>query len=160
MCDALLEPGRRFKRNQRTPAVADQRRTLHPGSIQKCFNKDSGFFNTGGRITFTSAMAVAESFGVIGDCGMIAPLARKTRLSMDYAGITQLILPGDNIYDVYKSYDEVWRTWINRGFKFGIVAIGNHTLGYKEEARYFGMPAEYYTTTRGPARRPSNSGWT
>ena len=57
MRHALTQLGRNLQRNQRAPAVADQRGSLHAQRIQQCFNKSCGRFNTGRRFARAAAMA-------------------------------------------------------------------------------------------------------
>lgn len=94
----------------------------------------------------------AQSYGIIGDSGQETSLAKMSRQSILRSGVRKLILPGDNLYDLSKSYDEIWQRWTDLGFTFDVVAIGNHTLGYKPEMAFFKMPEEYYAKVEDQAR--------
>lgn len=88
------------------------------------------------------------TFAVLGDAGNWDKHTKEVRKSIrNSADIHRLILPGDNLYELSKSYADVWSNWA--GFSFSAVAIGNHTLGYKEEAAFFRLPGEYYTRVWG-----------
>lgn len=82
------------------------------------------------------------SFAVIGDAGHPTSKTEQIRLSIQDSNIQNLILPGDNIYDLSLTYDDVWSSW--QQFKFPIVALGNHHQTYLEEIEYFSMPGEFY----------------
>ena len=66
------------------------------------------------------------------------------RKSIIKSNVRELILPGDNLYDLSKTYEEVWGNW-DRGFFNFTTAIGNHHLSYEHELNFFNMPGEYYT---------------
>jgi hypothetical protein len=85
-----------------------------------------------------------STWGIIGDAGLW-PESRVTRDSLLADQVLNLIIPGDNIYDLKASYESIWAPWSSVGFDFDIVALGNHTKGYSEEVRFFKMPGEYYT---------------
>ncbi|MBU6375760.1 MAG: metallophosphoesterase, partial [Bdellovibrionales bacterium] len=72
--------------------------------------------------------------------------------SIRTAGIFQVIMAGDNIYDTSQSYGQVWGPWLDTGFQFPVVAIGNHTRGYSEEVTFFRTPGEFYSWTSAGAR--------
>lgn len=38
-----------------------------------------------------------------------------------------------------------WRPWLDEGFQFPVVAIGNHNSGYRKEIQFFGLPGETYS---------------
>lgn len=103
-------------------------------------------------ILISLSLSQAASFGIIGDGGDWNKLAQKTRDSMLRLKVTDLILPGDNIYDESLTYDSIWKNWITRGFNFSVVAIGNHNRSYAEEMAYFKMEGEYHTKVIGGAR--------
>jgi hypothetical protein len=83
------------------------------------------------------------SFAIIGDAGHPGQQTEQVRQSILKSDVKNLILPGDNIYDLSLSYDDVWSNWID--FDFPVVAIGNHHQSYPEEIAYFNMPGEYYS---------------
>ncbi len=85
-------------------------------------------------------LADAHSFAIIGDAGLWNSHTRGVRDSISKNGITDLILPGDNLY--IGTYELAWRPWTE--FRFPVVAIGNHHGGYDAEVKYFKMPGEYY----------------
>jgi len=89
--------------------------------------------------------AITAAFGIAGDTGRWNENSRMTRDSMLKVGVKHLILPGDNLYS--GTYDQAWSPWKQAGFTFDVVAIGNHNSGYANEARYFGMPGEFYSRT-------------
>lgn len=97
-----------------------------------------------------SSQALAASYAVVGDGGHWNAMARSVRDSiLRDSGTRALILPGDNLYDVAKTYEQVWSPWSSKGLVFDVVAIGNHTRGYAEETRFFRMPGEYYARSEG-----------
>ena len=57
MADALAQACRRLQRDQRTPAVADQRGARYAGGIQQRGNEVSRRLNTGGCLPAAAAMA-------------------------------------------------------------------------------------------------------
>lgn len=95
-------------------------------------------------ISFTVFPDVS-TFGIIGDAGNWNANSKSVRDSLIIDRVTNLILPGDNIYDLNLDYEDIWKNWIIKGFKFPVVAIGNHTKGYAEEMRFFSMPDEFYS---------------
>lgn len=98
-----------------------------------------------GLISFSAFAAEPMRYAIIGDAGVWNGFARQVRDSVARSGIRSLILPGDNLYNTFfSSYDAVWSNWKTAGFTLDVVAIGNHTRGYAEETRYFGMPGEFY----------------
>lgn len=92
------------------------------------------------------------SFAIIGDAGVWNSATKKVQDSIIAGQVGNLILPGDNLYDTDKSYSQIWSNWSKRGFRFSVVAIGNHTKGYEEEMKYFKMPGEYFSRTDGAVR--------
>lgn len=98
------------------------------------------------------APAFLQTYAITGDAGRWNPSAQKVRDSILQNKINQLILTGDNHYDAGKTYDDIWRPWKQKGFEFVLVALGNHTLTYKDEIKYFHMPAEYYARTSADTR--------
>lgn len=85
--------------------------------------------------------AIVQSFAIIGDAGRITSNSNSVKNSIRRAEVQNLILPGDNLYG--GSYETVWRGWDY--FDFGVVAIGNHNGGYRNEIDYFDMPGEFYS---------------
>ena len=57
MADALLRLRRRFQRNQRAAAVADQRRLFHAGGVQQRGDEVGRFLDAGGRLAGAPAVA-------------------------------------------------------------------------------------------------------
>lgn len=94
------------------------------------------------------AHAEIQTYAVIGDAGLWNDNTHRVRDSILNSRIQSLVLPGDNLYDPKKTYDETWRPWRLAGFRFDVVAVGNHLRSYDEEVRYFEMPGEYYTRSR------------
>jgi Calcineurin-like phosphoesterase len=89
--------------------------------------------------------AAAQSFAIIGDAGYENKNSDLVRTSILKTDVKNLILPGDNLYSAWRySYKETWRPWEQAGFKFDVVAIGNHTKTYAEEMNFFHMPGEFY----------------
>lgn len=83
------------------------------------------------------------SFAVIGDAGHPSVHTNVIKESIKSSGVKNLILPGDNIYDLSLSYDDVWGSW--NEFNFSVVALGNHHQSYEEEIEYFKIPNEYFS---------------
>lgn len=104
-------------------------------------------------IILSSASALGEGFAIIGDAGTInARNVDVSRKSLMHNGVNQLLLAGDNLYEPFATYAQVWEPWRSMGFGFAAVAIGNHNAGYPAEVAYFHMPGEYYSVVHGPAR--------
>ncbi len=95
-------------------------------------------------IPFSVSSEVA-TFGIIGDAGHWNAHSKSVRDSLLVDKVFDLILPGDNIYDLNLNYHDVWSNWTEKGFRFPVVAIGNHTKGYTKEMAYFSMAHEYYS---------------
>ncbi len=103
--------------------------------------------------TFSLVPAAAGfEYAIVGDAGLVNDDHSLVRRSVKKAGVSALILPGDNLYETKQGYASIWNSWKERGFTFDVVAIGNHSAGYREEIRYFGMPDEAYSRVKGPAR--------
>ncbi len=99
-------------------------------------------------IFFFSIVSFAQTeFAIIGDAGRINQNSQSVMKSILNHGITQLILPGDNLYS--STYEKVWKVWQDNQFDFSVVAIGNHNSGYAEEVSYFQIPGEYYKKSIG-----------
>lgn len=96
--------------------------------------------------------SAVTSFGLIGDGGAARPEITSLRDSMKFKGINQVLLLGDNLYDLKSTYEEVWNPWIKMGFRFPAVAIGNHNKGYQQEISFFRIPGEFYSYVIGQAR--------
>lgn len=98
--------------------------------------------------------SVAQSnpgeFAIIGDAGKTTSNSKKVRDSIIRQGVSELILPGDNLYS--STYQSVWQPWTSAGMNYSIVAIGNHNGGYKSEMAFFQMPSEFYTKVIDGAR--------
>ncbi len=92
------------------------------------------------------------TYGFIADGGTWNGTASQVVTSLGKSNVHDLILAGDNLYDAAKSYEDVWAHWKTDGFRFPLVAIGNHNIGYAEEMKYFEMPSEYYAKSLGEAR--------
>jgi hypothetical protein len=92
------------------------------------------------------------SFAIIGDAGEWNASAAAVQKSIAAGQVSNLILPGDNLYHPEYSYSQVWSHWSQRGFRFSIVALGNHYKTYASEMEYFRMPGEYYARTDGAVR--------
>ncbi len=89
--------------------------------------------------------AVTTSYGVVGDMGRWNSNSRMIRDSMLRLNVKNLIMPGDNLYKLKEGYAAVWAPWLSKGFVFSAVALGNHTLGYKQEVEFFKKPGEFYS---------------
>jgi hypothetical protein len=89
-----------------------------------------------------SAEAKVYTFAVVGDGGMITPEQIKVKDSILKTPIRNLIMPGDNLYEL--SYEAIWGDWKKKGFNFEITALGNHHGGYDKEIKYFNMPGDFY----------------
>lgn len=85
-----------------------------------------------------------KSYAIMGDAGVNNSTTAGLRSSIAKAGLNELILPGDNLYNPLSSYENVWDVWKKNKFIFSIVAIGNHNGGYANEIKYFGMPSEFF----------------
>ncbi len=94
-------------------------------------------------LSFTATASATQSFAIIGDAGLWNGNTESVRDSIRRNKVTQLVLPGDNVY--WGTYDQQWKAWT--GFDFSVVAIGNHNNGYKREIDYFKMSGEYFSKT-------------
>lgn len=99
---------------------------------------------------FLGSFSFAGKMAIIGDAGESGRELNSLKKSIEAEKITSLIMPGDNLYK--GTYSSVWDSWKKSGFSFDVVAIGNHNDGYDREVRYFGMPAEYFSTVKMGAR--------
>jgi hypothetical protein len=91
-----------------------------------------------------------SSMAIMGDAGQAGASLNRLRSSVAKAKVQSIIMPGDNLY--FGTYPATWNIWKEQGFKFDVVAIGNHNQSYAEEVRYFSLPGEYYTTVKNGAR--------
>lgn len=96
------------------------------------------------------AFAAKSKMAIMGDAGLTGPELNRLQNSIYAEKVTSLILPGDNLY--LGRYTWTWNQWKRLGFKFDVVAIGNHHGGYHKEINYFEMPGEYYSTVKNGAR--------
>ncbi len=94
-----------------------------------------------------TAEAKNRAYAVFGDGGDWNAKTQQVEKSIRGQGIFHAILVGDNLYQ--GTYAAAWDPWFRAGFRFPVVALGNHTAGYEEEMRFFDMPAEAYTTYLG-----------
>jgi len=101
-----------------------------------------------------SAVALAEvqTFAVIGDAGHWNSRARAARDSILNSKVKRLILPGDNIYDITKTYASIWENWTSKELELDVVAIGNHRKTFAEEVAFFKMPGQFYEKISGNVR--------
>lgn len=88
-----------------------------------------------------------NEFALIGDAGRITSNSKSVMNSILELGVSQLVMPGDNLYN--STYEKVWQPWINANLEFSVVAIGNHNSGYAKEMQFFNMPNEYYKKSLG-----------
>lgn len=82
-------------------------------------------------------------YSLMGDAGNWTKKTKSQLDSMVRLGVKTLVMPGDNLYG--GTYQKQWDPWIKAGFKFDVVAIGNHNDGYPNEVAFFKMPGEYYS---------------
>lgn len=85
-----------------------------------------------------------ETYAIVGDAGLRNSATEALRRNLSANQMFNLIMPGDNLYLPISSYAATWDVWKKEGFKFPVVAIGNHNKGYAKEVAYFKMPAEFY----------------
>ena len=86
----------------------------------------------------------------MGDAGLAGSSLDKLKASLTKEQVTSVLMPGDNLYS--GTYSSVWDNWKSSGFKFDIVAIGNHNITYDQEVKYFNLPGEYYSVVKDGAR--------
>ncbi len=121
---------------------------VHGGTMRNLFNK-----NTVAACALTiclSSNVFAAGMAIVGDAGQAGSGLNKLKASLVKEKITSVIMPGDNLYS--GTYEAVWDDWKKSGFKFDVVAIGNHNSGYDKEVKYFKMPGEYYSVVKEGAR--------
>jgi hypothetical protein len=104
-------------------------------------------------ISTVSASAVtgrgARVYGVFGDGGAFTREAESVLESMSSEGIRDLVLLGDNAYPGWE-YEAAWGPWLAAGFRFPVVALGNHHNGYENEMAFFKLRYEYYSKELAP----------
>ncbi len=100
----------------------------------------------------STAADVAKPFpmAIVGDAGLAGSDLDLLRDSIALHRVQSLILTGDNLY--FGSYSGVWDQWKRNGFRFDVMAIGNHHKGYENEIKYFGAPGEFYSVVKNGAR--------
>jgi hypothetical protein len=91
----------------------------------------------------------ARIYGVFGDGGAFTREAESVLESMQREGIHDLALLGDNAYPGW-SYEAAWSPWMDAGFRFPVVALGNHHNGYENEMAFFNLRYEYYAKELAP----------
>ncbi|MES2803664.1 MAG: hypothetical protein V4654_14325, partial [Bdellovibrionota bacterium] len=96
-------------------------------------------------ISFLTLTVSAEElkFAVLGDAGRWNTNAQIVQTSILKYNTHRLIMPGDNLYS--GTYEKVWAPWKSAGFTYDVIAIGNHTLGYAKEVKFFEMPGEFFS---------------
>lgn len=102
-----------------------------------------GFLFVSLLLLVSSLRAEIVSYGIVGDAGRWNSGTKQVHGSLIRNQVTNLILPGDNIYSVKLGYAKTWKEW--GGFNFDYVALGNHKISYSEEVAFFGIPGEYYS---------------
>lgn len=85
-----------------------------------------------------------NTLAVIGDAGIVKPSTLTLRNLLVNNNLKQMIVLGDNLYNPFDSYENVWDSWKKLGLEFTILTIGNHNSGYDKEVKYFNLPAENY----------------
>lgn len=100
--------------------------------------------------SFALAGTSAAPIAIMGDSGLAGPELDKLKASVKKEAVISVVMPGDNLYG--GTYEKVWDSWKKEGFKFSVVAIGNHNGGYGTEVKYFGMANEFYSTVVSGAR--------
>ena len=82
-------------------------------------------------------------FALVGDAGRWNKNTQVLKESLKTYKTYEMVIPGDNLYD--GTYAEAWNPWIQDGFKFPVVAIGNHHETYQKEITFFNMPGEFFS---------------
>ncbi len=100
-------------------------------------------------LTLAPTVVTAGEYALVGDAGHWNSFTRKVRDAIQGTGILDLVMPGDNLYEG-DSYEVPWSPWRSHGFRFPVVAIGNHHGGYAREIAYFNLPGEYYSVRPEP----------
>ncbi len=101
-------------------------------------------------LTLGFAINSNAAMAIMGDAGKSGTNLDRLKASVMKEKVTSIIMPGDNLYS--GSYQSVWDNWKTSGFKFDVVAIGNHNSGYSKEVNYFKTPGEYYSVVKEGAR--------
>jgi len=91
------------------------------------------------------ALSYGQNYAIVGDGGDWGKNAQSVRDSILRKGESRLLMPGDNLYSWFSTYDAHWSPWSSKGLQFTAVAIGNHNAGYAKEVQYFKMPGEFYS---------------
>ncbi len=101
-------------------------------------------------LTLSFAVTAQAAMAILGDAGKSGVNLDRLKASVTREKVTSIIMPGDNLYS--GTYQSVWDNWKASGFKFDVVAIGNHNSGYSQETNYFKTPGEYYSVVKEGAR--------
>ena len=95
-------------------------------------------------LLFTSCVTAQNlQFALVGDAGRLNDNSKILRESLKSYKNFDLVMPGDNLYA--GTYESVWNPWIQEGFRFPVVALGNHNQSYIAEIAFFKMPGEYFS---------------
>lgn len=95
-------------------------------------------------LLFTSCVTAQNlQFALVGDAGRLNDNSKILRESLKSYKNFDLVMPGDNLYA--GTYESVWNPWIQDGFRFPVVALGNHNQSYIAEIAFFKMPGEYFS---------------
>lgn len=95
-------------------------------------------------LLFTSCVTAQNlQFALVGDAGRWNKNTQVLKESLKSYKTFDLVMPGDNLYD--GTYEKAWNPWIQDGFKFPVVALGNHNDTYQKEIAFFNMPGEYFS---------------
>ncbi len=95
-------------------------------------------------LLFTSCVTAQNlQFALVGDAGRLNDNSKILRESLKSYKNFDLVMPGDNLYA--GTYESVWNPWIQDGFRFPVVALGNHNQSYPAEIAFFKMPGEYFS---------------
>jgi len=98
-----------------------------------------------GVLLWNPTLASLQTYALMGDAGYWNQNTRALRDHLMNQNIYNLVMPGDNLYELHHlSYKEAWDPWRIFNFKFDVVAIGNHNLGYQKEMDYFNLPGTYF----------------
>ena len=97
-----------------------------------------------------SAWGEKHQFALLGDAGENNNHIERVFKSLEQTEVRRLVLLGDQLYKLKKTYAQVWDRWKLAGFQFEVVTLGNHHTTYAEEMAYFEMPAEFYAKAISP----------
>ncbi len=93
---------------------------------------------------FTSCVTTQnQQFALVGDAGRWNNNTQVLKDSLKSYKTFHLVMPGDNLYE--GTYNKAWNPWIQDGFRFPVVALGNHNDTYQKEIAFFNMPGEYFS---------------